>query len=117
MNRKCWTCKLCGKIMVKTSDKFMACTCDSKLQPLWCVGELLIATRHDYKRFVFEGGQKSTDWYVDFYEYVPHAHVGCMDRAPEKGYIIGRVMLNDHYRPMIFRPAKPSKAVLAARRP
>lgn len=94
--------------MILTSGEFMSCPNQhGKLHPLWDVSDLPAARRYDYKRFTID----ATDGY---WEYVPHAHKGCMDRVPEAGTIVAKISRvwgrNLWSQAMVFRPVKSPKA-------
>jgi len=106
MRRRDWICKTCGLRMYRTSSKLMVCICgNSKARLLWGIMDLSRATRRDYKRFTIEGA-------VGFWEYVPWAHVDCMEHAPESpAYLVAKMQVNKRGRWMArtFRPAKPPR--------
>jgi hypothetical protein len=91
--------------MLKTGDYFMTCHAvfHSRLRNLWGIRDLPRATFFDYKRFRIRGED-------GYWEYVPHAHKGCMNRAPEPHTIVARVERRHGgrrwYQAMTFRPAK-----------
>jgi hypothetical protein len=109
MKRKDWTCKLCGAMMIKTSDRYRTCRngCGG-LVPLWGIKDLPLAVRIDYKRF--EIAKLDGVW-----EYVPHAHKGCQSRAPEPRHIVAKIrtakwaVSHPMHRAMTFRPSTPPK--------
>lgn len=104
MKRRDWLCKMCGDVMIKTSDQYMTCPKrHGLLLPLWCVSDLPRAVRFDYKRFVISG-------IISCWEYVPHAHKGCLGHAPEPNHVVAAVRLAHGIRPMTFRQVKPPRS-------
>ena len=110
MVRKDWWCPRCGKLMVSSQcDRFMVCMhCWAPMKMRRGMKDLMAARRVDYRRFTISS-------YCGFWEYVPHAHKSCMDRAPEPDTIIAKVDMGNSVtglctRPMTFRQAKPPRA-------
>jgi hypothetical protein len=109
MKRKNWICSACADVMTKSSDGFMACLCSgSRLRPLWSVIDLPLARRYDYRRFQIHW-QAGCDG--SFWEYVPHTHAGCMDRAPEPDHVVAKTICNRYggVKAMTFRPCSPPR--------
>ena len=106
MERKDWLCPECWDVMTSSQcGRFMVCVrCWAPMKMRWAVKDLPLARRVDYKRFMIVN-------HYGYYEYVPHAHKGCMGRAPEAETVVARVeyvgkySYSDH-RPMTFRPCK-----------
>jgi hypothetical protein len=97
--------------MVSSRNGHIVCPtlgCMSKLRRLWGVKDLAVAARHDYRRFTIAN-------HSGYWEYVPHAHKGCMCRAPEFTTVVAGVEFcgpcgeNHFIRPMVFRPCKAPK--------
>ena len=106
MRRRSWICSACGLAMIKTSRRLMCCSCGySRARPLWHLRDLPRATRRDYKRFTIAGA-------AGFWEYVPGAHVDCIEHAPESpAYLVARVQVGkyEYWHARTFRPAKPPR--------
>jgi hypothetical protein len=112
MKREHWKCPGCGTAMEDNRNGYMLCPKGhAKLRPLWGVNDLQLAKRVDYKRFII-GGVVSINNIIQYWEYVPHAHEGCLSRAPEPGTIVAKVACGRglmYRRAMTFRPSKQKK--------
>jgi hypothetical protein len=104
LKRNDWLCPICSRAMIKISWPYMTCPrAHGKLHRAWSVKDLPLATFIDYRRFSIRGK-------VGYWEYVPHAHFGCMNHAPEPHTIVARVERRRGgrrwHQAMTFRPAK-----------
>jgi len=115
MKREDWQCKVCGSVMVR-GDRYLYCLEDiehGRPTPAWGVGDLPLAIRYDYKRFIIADEE-------GYWEYVPHAHADCMTHAPEPSTVVAKVARGRpslSHRAMVFRPAKPPRTASRVPRP
>ncbi len=106
MRREHWICRDCLEIRcISAGGWHMLCAnCRSPLKMIWHVSDLSCAKFVDYKRFRIES-------LYGYWEYVPHAHAGCLKRAPEEGHIVARVHRHvGHDQAMTFRRATRPRA-------
>jgi hypothetical protein len=97
--------------MIDSQAGHMVCPrleCHARIRRLWAIKDLPLTARFDYKRFTIDSE-------LGYWEYVPHAHKGCVKRSPKPGTVVAKVrtarwaVAHPMHRAMTFRPCKPPR--------